>query len=37
MDGLRIHSGGYFGCFAETPFALERVEVLRGPASTLYC
>ncbi|WP_369346145.1 TonB-dependent receptor plug domain-containing protein [Comamonas testosteroni] len=37
LDGLRIHPAGYFSCFAETPYALERVEVLRGPASTLYC
>ena len=37
LDGLRIHPAGYFGYFAETPLTLEGVEVLRGPASTLYC
>ncbi|NIF85803.1 TonB-dependent siderophore receptor [Comamonas sp. Tr-654] len=36
LDGLRIRPDGYFGYFAEEPFALERVEVLKGPASVLY-
>jgi iron complex outermembrane receptor protein len=35
MDGLQLYSYG-FGGFQIDPFLLERVEVLKGPASVLY-
>lgn len=36
LDGLRLaHSGGYGGWEIE-PYSLERLEILRGPASVLY-
>ncbi len=35
QDGLRIYREGYFQWLPE-PFGLERVEVLKGPASVLY-
>ncbi|MET0746844.1 MAG: TonB-dependent siderophore receptor, partial [Rhizobium sp.] len=35
LDGLTLHSYA-FGGFQIDPFALERVEVLKGPASVLY-
>lgn len=37
LDGLRIRPDGCFGDFAEEPLPLEYVEVLKGPASVLYC
>ncbi|WP_087082080.1 TonB-dependent receptor plug domain-containing protein [Comamonas thiooxydans] len=37
LDGLRIRPDGCFGDFAEEPLPLEHVEVLKGPASVLYC
>ena len=36
QDGLRSVTPGYFGFFAPEPYGLERVEVLKGPASVLY-
>lgn len=35
LDGLTLHSYA-FGGFQIDPFALERVEVLKGPASVIY-
>jgi iron complex outermembrane receptor protein len=35
MDGLQLFAYG-FGAFQVDPFLLERVEVLKGPASVLY-
>jgi iron complex outermembrane receptor protein len=35
LDGLTLYSYG-FGGFQIDPFALERVEVLKGPASVIY-
>lgn len=35
MDGLQLFSHG-FGAFYVDPFGLERIEVLKGPASVLY-
>ncbi|MDR2319395.1 MAG: TonB-dependent siderophore receptor [Pseudomonas sp.] len=35
-DGLRLRPLGFFGMFAEEPYGLERVEVLKGPSSILY-
>jgi iron complex outermembrane receptor protein len=35
LDGLTLHSYA-FGGFQMDPFALERVEVLKGPASVIY-
>ena len=37
LDGLRVRPDACFGCFAEEPLPMERVEVLKGPASVLYC
>ncbi|WBV45291.1 TonB-dependent siderophore receptor [Pseudoroseomonas cervicalis] len=36
LDGLRQGRGLYFGVPATDPWLLERIEVLRGPASVLY-
>ena len=36
QDGLRNVTPGCFGFFAPEPYGLERVEVLKGPASVLY-
>jgi iron complex outermembrane receptor protein len=36
LDGLRTNLGYYVNSIAIDPYALERVEVLRGPASMLY-
>lgn len=36
QDGLRLQRGIGFAAPAIEPFALERIEVLRGPASVLY-
>jgi iron complex outermembrane receptor protein len=36
IDGLRSSFGYYYNTTAIEPYALERVEVLRGPASMLY-
>lgn len=36
IDGLRTNYGYYVNSIAVEPYALERVEVLRGPASMLY-
>lgn len=36
IDGLRTSYGYYVNSIAIEPYALERVEVLRGPASMLY-
>lgn len=36
LDGLRLSNGIVFGSQQVDPFLLERVEVLRGPASVLY-
>lgn len=35
-DGLRETPFSYFGIMATEPFAVERVEVLKGPVSVLY-
>ena len=35
LDGLQLRSPG-FGTFSLEPFGLERLEVLKGPASVLY-
>jgi iron complex outermembrane receptor protein len=36
VDGLRSALGGFYNTTRPDPFTLERVEVLRGPASVLY-
>ncbi|MFC7610973.1 TonB-dependent receptor plug domain-containing protein [Teichococcus aestuarii] len=36
LDGLRQGRGLYFGVPNTDPWLLERIEVLRGPASVLY-
>lgn len=36
LDGLRNTPFSYFGIMAAEPYALERVEVLKGPVSVLY-
>lgn len=36
LDGLRTSYGYYANTAGFEPYALERIEVLRGPASTLY-
>ncbi len=36
MDGLRLPKGVYYIAPSIDPYMLERVEVLRGPASVLY-
>lgn len=35
-DGLRVKNRGWWSYSATEPYGLERVEVLRGPASVLY-
>ena len=35
QDGTRLYSAGFYSWQID-PFGLERVEVLRGPASVLY-
>lgn len=35
LDGLRLPLTGYYGVVRNEPFAFERVEVLRGPASVI--
>ena len=35
LDGTRLFKDGYYGWMIE-PFGLERIEVLKGPASILY-
>ncbi len=36
QDGLRLTTPGYFGFFSPETYGLERVDVLKGPASVLY-
>lgn len=35
LDGLRLPLTGYYGVVRNEPFAFERIEVLRGPASVI--
>jgi iron complex outermembrane receptor protein len=35
LDGLRVPLTGYYGVVRNEPYAFERVEVLRGPASVI--
>lgn len=35
LDGLRLPLTGYWGVIRNEPFAFERIEVLRGPASVI--
>ncbi len=35
LDGLRLPLTGYYGNVRNEPFAFERIEVLRGPASVM--
>lgn len=36
LDGLRQPNTGWLSYFASDPFALERIEILKGPSSVLY-
>ncbi|EMD83304.1 TonB-dependent siderophore receptor [Pacificimonas flava] len=36
VDGLRLPAGGQFTRFSFDPFALQQIEVLKGPSSVLY-
>ncbi len=36
LDGMRQANTGWLSYFTTDPFALERVEILKGPASVLY-
>lgn len=36
LDGLRQPNSGWLSYFASDPYALERIEILKGPASVLY-
>ncbi len=36
LDGMRQPNSGWLSYFASDPFALERIEILKGPSSVLY-
>jgi len=36
LDGMRQANSGWLSYFTTDPFALERIEILKGPASVLY-
>lgn len=36
LDGLRLPLTGWYGMVRNEPFAFERIEVLRGPASVMF-
>ena len=36
LDGLRQANSGWLSYFSSEPFSLERIEILKGPASVLY-